>query len=185
MASASIFWSVNASPVGLCILRSFHLYAILADFVSYAFLFTYLLECLLLWPHSIFLSLCFLNLFFPSMPSSSHCLYVFTVYIDLPAFLGLYPLFLACMPPVRNCLYFFIYRIDCLPLAYMPCSWPVCTPRFPTVCMSLYRFDCLTLGLYALFLACMPSSSPLSVCLDCLNLSYMPCLLASVPYTMP
>ncbi len=55
MASASsLFWAVNASPFGLCILRSCLLYVILTDFVSYAFLFTYLLECLPLSPYTIF-----------------------------------------------------------------------------------------------------------------------------------
>jgi hypothetical protein len=172
----------NAFPLGLCILRTFLLYVIFIDFLSYAFLFTYLLECLPLWPHAMFLSLCFLNLFFPL------CLPVRIVSMSLHRLdcltLGLYALFLACMPSCSQlsvCLYL---DFTALLLAYMSCSCPVCPPvRHCLQYMSLYRLDCLLFGLYALFLACMPSSSPLSVYvfiyrLDCLTLGLYALFLA-------
>jgi hypothetical protein len=52
--------------------------------------------------------------------------------------------------------------------------------------MSLYRLDCLTLGPYALFLACMPSSSPPSVCLYIdLTALLFPICLACWPQYLP
>ncbi len=70
--------------------------------------------------------------------------------------------------------YFIIYSWPTYSILFLACLCLLCA-----LYVFLFRFDCLTLGLYALFLACMPSILPLSVCLyidlTALLLAYMPC----------